>query len=387
MEQNNFIKYFDEIRIRDVKIVGGKNASLGEMFSSLTRKGINVPYGFAATTFSFWEFIYSNQLKKPIAEALSRLDKKNYSNLKDIGQDIRGMMLAGKFPEEVKKDIIAAYKNLCKKYNSIADVAVRSSATAEDLPFASFAGLHESFLNIRGEDLLISSIQQCYASLFTDRAIKYREENKINHTNVALSVGVQKMVRSDMACSGIAFTIEPESGFKNIIHIAGSWGLGENIVQGNINPDEYLIFKPTLIEGKKAIVSKKLGTKAKTMIYSDFMDHDPRGTIVNTDTPLAKQEQFILSENEIIQLAQWALIIEHHYEKSMDMEWAKDGLTGELFIVQARPETVHRNFELHTITEYKLKTKGKTICKGSAIGSKIASGVARILHSPGDADK
>ncbi|MFI5163869.1 MAG: phosphoenolpyruvate synthase [Bacteroidia bacterium] len=387
MDKNSFIKYFDEIRNTDLKIVGGKNASLGEMYSTLTRKGVNVPFGFALTTYAFWEFIYSNQLKDPIAKTVEQLDRNNFSNLREVGEKIRNLILSGKLPDAIKDEALDAYKALCKKYNSIIEVAVRSSATAEDLPFASFAGQHDSFLNIRGKEQLLAAIHRCYVSLFTDRAIKYREDNKINHLNVALSVGVQKMVRSDLACAGVAFTLEPESGFRNIIHIAGSWGLGENIVQGSITPDEFYVFKPKFIESKNAIVSKKLGTKAKTMIYSDRTDREPEKTISNTDTPLEKQEQFVLTDAEINRIAQWALIIENHYEKPMDLEWAKDGLTNEIFIVQARPETVHKISESKKITEYKLKEKGKIIVTGNAIGSKIAVGVARILTSSKDSDK
>lgn len=387
MDQNNFIKYFDEIHISDLKTVGGKNASLGEMYSTLNRKGINIPFGFALTTYAFWEFIYANKLKVPIGNALNELNRNNFSNLNEVGKKIRNMLLSAKFPETTQSEVIDAYKNLCKKYNSITDVAVRSSATAEDLPFASFAGQHESFLNIRGEEQLINAVHRCYVSLFTDRAIKYREDNNINHTNVAISVGVQKMVRSDLACSGIAFTIEPESGFKDIIHIAGSWGLGENIVQGNVTPDEFYVFKPMFIAGKKAIVSKKMGTKAKTMIYSEKATCEPASTISNTDTSIEKQEQFVLTDTEINQIAQWAIMIEHHYGKAMDLEWAKDGLTNEIFIVQARPETVHKNSQSKKIIEFKLKEKGKIIVTGNAIGSKIASGIARVLNSPKEAHK
>ena len=387
MEKNNFIKFFDEIRIGDWKVVGGKNASIGEMYSILMRKGINIPFGFALTTFAFWEFIYSNQLKKSITDSLNMLDRKSFSNLNQIGLNIRNLILAGKFPEVIKKEILDSYKTLCLKYNSITDVAVRSSATAEDQPFASFAGQHESFLNIRGDDQLLTSIQYCYASLFNNRAIKYREENNIKHANVAISAGIQKMVRSDLSCAGVAFTIEPESGFKNIIHIAGSWGLGVNIMQGNVNPDEFYVFKPKLIEGKNAIVSKRLGSKALTMIYSDHANHEPTTSISNTDTPVERQEQFVLTDKEISQIAQWSLMIEHHYEKPMDLEWAKDGLMNEIFILQAKPETVHRNAEKKKITEYKIKENGKIIATGNAIGNKIATGVARIFSSAKELDK
>lgn len=386
-ENNNFIKWFNEIGKNDWKVVGGKNCSLGEMYYHLAPYGIKVPYGFAVSTYAYWQFIYHNELKVPITKTLETLDRKQFSNLKEVGEKIRELMLRGKMPDAVAAGIANAYKQLSDKFNSDVDVAVRSSATAEDLPFASFAGQHESFLNIRGERQLIDSVHRCFVSLFTDRAIKYREENNFNHMNVALSVGVQKMVRSDLASSGIVFTIEPESGFKDIIHISGCWGLGENIVQGNINPDEYYIFKPTFKKGKKAIVSKKLGTKAKTMIYSDLPATESVSFIKNIDTPQQKREQFVLTDDELNQLTEWSLLVEKHYGKAMDLEWAKDGNTNEMFIVQARPETVHRNRQLQKITEYKLKEKGKLLVSGNAVGNKIAAGVARILNSPKDSDR
>ena len=263
------------------------------------------------------------------------------------------------------------------------EVAVRSSATAEDLPQASFAGQHESYLNIKGEDALLQAIKKCYASLYTDRAIKYREDNGFAHEKVALSVGVQKMVRSDKASSGVVFTLEPESGFRDIIHISGVWGLGENIVQGTVTPDEFFVFKPTLLQRKNAIIQKKLGEKAKTMIYST----DENNPIINIPTPKEKQEKFVLNDEEITRIANWALIIEDHYQKPMDIEWAKDGITNELFIIQARPETVHSQKNPLLVKEYKLLNKGEAITAGEAIGSKVATGKARILQSPKESGK
>lgn len=257
---------------------------------------------------------------------------------------------------------------------------MRSSATAEDLPEASFAGQQESFLNVRGENELIDACLKCYASLFTDRAIKYREDNGYEHMKVALSLGIQKMVRSDKACAGVGFTIDTETGFERVIFLTGSWGLGENVVQGNVNPDEFYIFKPSLKMNKKAIISKSLGTKAKTMIYSDH------GTI-NIDTPMKKREQYILPDNEVETLARWAMIIEEHYKKPMDIEWAKDGLSGELFIVQARPETVHAIKKVKKIHTYHLKEKGRILAEGRSIGDKIAGGRVRVLESPNEAEK
>ncbi|OFY85203.1 MAG: phosphoenolpyruvate synthase [Bacteroidetes bacterium RIFCSPLOWO2_12_FULL_35_15] len=381
-----FIKYFNEIHLSDTNIVGGKNASIGEMNNLLSSLGIKVPIGFAITIEAYWEFIYFNKLKEPITELLKELDKKNYANLKEIGEKIRTLMLSGILPSNISKQIIDAYRDLQTKYK-INDVAVRSSATAEDLPSASFAGQHDSFLNIFGEELLLIAVHHCFVSLFTDRAIKYREDNEFNHMQVAMSIGIQKMVRSDLSCSGTAFTIEPESGFKDIIHIAGCWGLGDNIVQGAIIPDEFYVFKPTFKEGKNAIVSKKLGSKLKTLIYSANTDHDPEITVVNHDTPVEKTKQFVINNKEINKIAEWALAIEKHYGRPMDIEWAKDGITAEIFIVQARPETGHTKTDWFEINEYKLKEKGKILTSGSAIGDKITSGIARILNSPKESAK
>ena len=390
MKTNNppeFIKFLDEISINDLKTVGGKNSSLGEMYNVFAHGEIRIPFGFATTSYAFWQFLYSNQLKTPILNLLQQLDKKSFANLKEIGEKIRTLFLKATLPENLQQEVTAAYTKLCNKYGAAIDVAVRSSATAEDLPFASFAGQHDSFLNVRGEVQLLDAIHRCYVSLFTDRAIKYREDNNFDHLNVALSVGVQKMVRSDLACSGVAFTIEPESGFSDIVHIAGSWGLGENIVQGTVNPDEFYVFKPKFIEGKNAIVSKKLGSKAKTMIYSDNADHQSEKKICNIDTPLEKQEQFVLSDDEIKKITKWCLLIEKHYGKPMDIEWAKDGVSGDIFIVQARPETVYKNSGSVKLIDYKLKEKGKILVTGSAVGNKIACGIARILDSPEDSGK
>jgi pyruvate,water dikinase len=252
-----------------------------------------------------------------------------------------------------------------------------------DLPQASFAGQHESYLNIKGEKALLDAVKKCFASLYTDRAIKYREDNGFAHDKVLLSVGVQKMVRSDKACSGVGFTLEPESGFRDVIHISGVWGLGENIVQGTVTPDEFFVFKPTLRLGKNAIIQRKLGEKAKTMIYSA----DEKNPVVNIATPKEKQEQFVLNDEEVTKLAQWSLLIEEHYQKPMDIEWAKDGITGDLFIIQARPETVHSQKNPLVVKEYTLLSKGDTLTKGEAIGSKVVTGIARILKSPDESNK
>lgn len=376
-----YIKRFSEIHISNVNLVGGKNASLGEMFNSLSSKGIQIPDGFATTSAAFYYFLDYNSIAAPLKNLLAQLDTVNFKNLKKIGKEAREMMEKATIPKDLSKEIIEAYEALAG--NKHIEVAVRSSATAEDLPQASFAGQHESYLNIKGEDELLKAVQRCFASIYTDRAIKYRVDNGFAHEKVALSVGIQKMVRSDKACSGVAFTLEPESGFRKVIHIAGVWGLGENMVQGTVNPDEFLVFKPTLQQGKNAILQKRMGDKNKTMIYTN----DPENPVKNIDSPDEKKNQFILTDAEITRLAKWALIIEEHYKKPMDIEWAKDGNTGAFYIIQARPETVHSQIDPLQIEEYELKEKGKLLSSGEAIGSKVAAGIARIINSPSEADK
>lgn len=372
-----YIRNFDEITIKDVPIVGGKNASLGEMITTLSASGIRVPVGFATTAAAFYSFLDENNLRDRIRKILSKLDKTSYSNLKLIGSEIRKIMLEGKLPLQLETAIVNSYNNQFGQ--QLQEVAVRSSATAEDLPSASFAGQHESYLNIKGEKELLEAVKKCFASLYTDRAIKYREDKGFDHDKIALSVGIQQMVRSDKACSGVGFTLEPETGFRNIIHISGVWGLGENIVQGTVTPDEYYLFKPALEQGKMPIVQRKLGEKAKTMIYGNDKNEP---AIINTETPEEKRNRFVLSDEEVIQLGKWLLVIEKHYRKPMDIEWAKDGVTNELYIVQARPETVHTRSNPAHLTSYSLKDKGKLLTSGNAVGTKIATGTARILSSP-----
>lgn len=369
---NTYIKKFKEIGISDIAKVGGKNSSLGEMFSKLSSKGIPVPDGFATTAYAFEDFLTENALHSKLDELMHQLNRNNYSNLNETGAKARELMLSGELSQKLQSSIAQAYKELCGENDC--EVAVRSSATAEDLPQASFAGQHESYLNIKGETALLNAVKKCFASLYTDRAIKYREENGFAHQKVALSVGVQKMVRSDKASSGVIFTLEPESGFRDVIHISGVWGLGENIVQGTVTPDEFLVFKPTLLWDRNAIIQKKLGDKIKTMIYGS----DGVGTVVNIDTPQEKQEMFVLSDEEVLKLAHWAMIIENHYQKPMDLEWAKDGMTNEMFIIQARPETVQSRRNPLFVKEYRLLDKGIVVLQGEAVGSKITTGVAII---------
>lgn len=389
-ENNNsgtYILPLAECGIGDVKLVGGKNASLGEMISKLNRKGINVPGGFAVTVNVYWDFIYENKLRGPIESSLARLDRKSYSNLQEIGAEIRALIEKAPLSKSAQEAISAAYEEMNEKSGEETDVAVRSSATAEDLPQASFAGQHDSFLNVTGAEQLLLSVHRCFVSLFNDRAIKYREDNHFEHMKVGLSVGIQKMVRADTASAGVIFTLEPESGFRDIILITGAWGLGENVVQGTVTPDEFYVFKPTLKSGKNPIVQKKLGSKSKMLIYAENVDHQPGTLTANVDTPVVKREMFVLDDDEINTLAHWAAIIEDHYKMPMDIEWAKDGETEQLFIVQARPETVHQQRNPYIQKEYSLKETGTAIVSGSAIGGKIVSGIARVLHSPTERDK
>lgn len=376
------IKKFSELTIDDVPLVGGKNASLGEMFNELSSEGVKVPDGFATTSEAFRFYLQENQLEEKLNQLMSDLDREEFSNLHQQGAKARELILKGEFSASFSEAIKDAYSALGK--NNDLPVAVRSSATAEDLPQASFAGQHDTFLNITGIEHLKEAIKKCFASLYTDRAIKYREDQGFEHQEVALSVGVQKMVRSDKGCSGVGFTIEPESGFKNLVLLSGVWGLGENIVQGTVNPDEFYVFKPTLKEGKNAIIQKKLGRKEKTMVYASSNSHS---SIVNIETKASLQDSFVLSDKEILTLANWAVAIEEHYKKAMDIEWAKDGISEELFITQARPETVHGSDKEEKQYEFHLKEKGEILVKGNAVGSKISVGTARLLDSPREADK
>jgi pyruvate,water dikinase len=380
-----YIKQFSEISINDVPIVGGKNASLGEMFSKLSSKGIKVPNGFATTAEAYKDFLLEENLGESLKKLLNHLDRKTYVNLKEIGSQARTLIEQTAIPKVIENAVIVGYKNLCD--DSYFEVAVRSSATAEDLPNASFAGQHESFLNIKGEAELLIALKKCFISLYTDRAIKYREDNGFEHDKVLLSVGIQKMVRSDKSASGVIFTLEPESGFKDVVHISGVWGLGENIVQGTVTPDEFIVFKPTLKLGKLAILQKNLGSKEKTMIYNNTDNIIGKHSVINIDTPKEKQNVFVLDESEITILAKWAVTIEEHYNKPMDIEWAKDGLTNEIYIIQARPETVHSQRNPLLQKEYRLINKGERITEGEAVGSKMATGVVRILKSPTESNK
>ena len=368
--------WFKDLSIEDVPQVGGKNASLGEMFNALVPKGVNIPGGFAITAEAYQHFLKEAGLFDRMTEVLKTLDTKNIKNLQARGKKIREMIVAAELPKDLKEDIAKAYRQMCEIYDAKnVDVAVRSSATAEDLPGASFAGQQDTYLNISGEKMLLDAVKRCFASLFTDRAMSYRVDKGFDHMKTFLSVGVQKMVRSDKASSGVMFTIDPETGFENALVINGTWGLGELIVQGEIIPDEFKVFKPTLKEGYKAIIAKNLGTKDMTMIYGK--KGETTEIIKTTDV---KKKTYTLSDDEALTMAKWGAIIEDHYKKPMDIEWAKDGISGELYIVQARPETVHASGDKSIIRDYVMKKpSGNMLTKGASVGSKIAEGKANII--------
>lgn len=384
----NYMLPFRSIGMDQVNTVGGKNASLGEMFQHLTKQGVRIPDGFAVTADAYWDLLEANAIKAKLTQVLATLERPDYQNLQQVGQQVRALFEKAVIPDEIKNQILEAYRQLQQQYKQPIQVAVRSSATAEDLPNASFAGQQESFLNIRNEAELLEACKQCYISLFTDRAIKYREDQGFDHLKVALSIGVQVMVRSDEASAGVIFTLEPETGFREVIFITGSWGLGENIVKGNVNPDEFYVYKPALRKGLRSIISKKTGSKAQTMIYAKDGENAHGVTTVNVDTPESKRERLVLNDAEVETLAKWSLLIEAHYKTPMDIEWAKDGITGELFIVQARPETVHaQKRDPHKLHTYQLQEKGKVLAKGIGLGNKITAGKARKLRSPAESDK
>ncbi len=376
------ILWFKELGIKDVPLVGGKNASLGEMFQKLTSKGVRIPNGYAITAHAYHYFTEKAKIKDEIRKVLKGLDAKNIRDLQDRGHRARHTILTAEMPEDLNKQIIEAYRKMEKIYGRNCDVAVRSSATAEDLPDASFAGQQETYLNIRGDYALLEACKKCFASLFTDRAIAYREEKKYDHFSIGLSIAVQKMVRSDVGASGVMFSIDTETGFKNAVLINAAYGLGENVVQGAVNPDEFYIFKPTLKEGYKPILTKHLGEKEVMMIYSEGGAKFPTKN-VPVDKNLRKK--FCITDEEVLKLAKWACVIEDHYSreaghhKPMDMEWAKDGISGELYIVQARPETVQSRKDLSVLEEYHLLEKGKLLAQGAPVGAKMASGRASVI--------
>ena len=377
--EKSLILWFDQVGIKDIPLVGGKNASLGEMMQQLTPKGINIPNGFATTAYTYRYFIETAGLEAQLRQLFTDLDVEDVKNLQQRGKKARALIMNTPFPVELERAIAISYETLCYLYGEDIDVAVRSSATAEDLPDASFAGQQETYLNIHGIKSVLKAVHKCFASIFTDRAISYRTTRNFDHFDVALSVGIQKMVRSDQATSGVMFSIDTETGFQNAALITAAYGLGENIVQGAVNPDEYLVFKPRLREGFSSIINKRLGTKAVQMVY------DGGKSTKNIPVPEGKQRQFALSDDEILQLAQWAVIIEDHYSQvqgsytPMDIEWAKDGKNDTLYIVQARPETVQSQKSSNVIHTYHLREQGKVLVTGRAVGQIIAQGHVHVI--------
>ena len=374
---NEQLLWFDEITLKDLPKVGGKNASLGEMIRHLAGMGIKVPEGFAVTTKAFRQFVDNSGLEEKTKAALEGLDPDNPSDVAERGKAVRKMFLDADFPPELRREIEYGYWELGRRLNMPnPSVAIRSSATSEDLDGASFAGQHETILNVRGESAVLGAMKQCFASLFTDRAIAYRVHRGFGQIGNALSVGVQRMVRSDLACSGVMFTLDTESGFDNVVYITGSWGLGEMIVQGAVNPDQFYVFKPSIDKSEDPIIEKKLGSKHLKLVYASKGPGMTDVEVTETD-----RQRFVLTDQEIVKLARWACIIEDHYKKPMDIEWAKDGITGELYILQARPETVH-SVKLENVLEtYVLEEKGEMLARGEAVGSKIGRGTVKVLES------
>lgn len=382
-KEQALILWFEEVGIADIPLVGGKNASLGEMIRQLQPKGVNVPNGFATTAYAFRHFIEKAGLEVKLRELFADLDIEDMNNLRDRGRMARALVLSTPFPDDLQMQIAMSYRKLSGLYGSEedTDVAVRSSATAEDLPDASFAGQQETYLNVYGANEVVDACHRCFASLFTDRAISYRTINGFDHFDIALSVGVQKMVRSDLAASGVMFSIDTETGFKNAALITAAYGLGENVVQGAVNPDEYFVFKPTLKQGFRPILEKRLGTKEIKMVY----DLGGGKLTKNIPVPVSERVKFAITDDEILKLAEWACTIEDHYSEvrgklsPMDIEWAKDGKTGELFIVQARPETVQSQKSGNILKNYKLNGSSDILITGRAVGEMIGQGKANVI--------
>ncbi len=373
------ILWLREIGIEDVPLVGGKNASLGEMYTKLTPKGVNLPAGFALTTNAYWRLFKVNSLDKKLKEIFKNFNPKSVRSIQEVGRNSREAISKADFPDDLKEEILSAYRQLERRYGKDPDVAVRTSGVCEDMPSASFAGQFETYLNVRGGEELLNAIRKCIVSTFTDRAIAYRDEKKIGQLKFALSVGVLKMVRSDLASSGIIFTLDTETGFQKVVLINSIWGVGELIVKGKITPDEFYVFKPTLREGFKSIIVKNLGRKTVKYTYST------KGGLKEESVKKEEQLKFSLNDEEILILARWAVMIEEHYSRKLgkwmpqDIEWAKDGKTGELFIVQSRPETIHAPKTERIYEEYEIDTNKKPVLLGTAVGEKIGIGKVKII--------
>ncbi|HTV19247.1 MAG TPA: phosphoenolpyruvate synthase, partial [Polyangiaceae bacterium] len=387
MASPSFVIPFAELTLADVPRVGGKNASLGEMFRYLVPLGVRVPDGFAVTAAAFVRHLEDAGLGAQIYPALSRLDVRDVEALAREGARIRELVRSAPLPEPIAEQVRAAYRELSARSGEAAtDVAVRSSATAEDLPTASFAGQQETYLNVRGEAALLDAVRQCMASLFTDRAIVYRTERGFAHESVALSVGVQKMVRSDLGSAGVIFTLDTETGFRDVVLITGAYGLGETVVQGRVNPDEYWVHKPTLLAGFRPILRRELGAKELELVYAE----GGSSRVVERNVSRSRREAFLLSDDDVLQLARWAVSVERHYSQAaqrpvaMDLEWAKDGRDGQLYIVQARPETVFSQRAAARLEFFRMRGKGERIASGKSVGSRVATGKARVIHSTRD---
>ena len=378
----DYIRWFEELSIEDVPLAGGKNASLGEMYRELTTQGVRVPNGFAITAEAFRDMLTEAGAWNELHGLLDGLDKRAVKHLAEVGARCREIVYAAGVPDPVREQILAAHRRLGEQYGAELSLAVRSSATAEDLPTASFAGQHDTFLNVRGEAMLLDAVRRCNASLFTDRAISYRIDQGFDHFKVALSVGVMKMVRSDLAASGVMFSLDTETGFRDVVFITGAYGLGENVVKGTVDPDEFYVHKPTFRQGHRAVLRRALGRKQVKMVYAQGRTREP---VTNLPTPKADRARFCISDEEVLKLADAAIRIEDHYSakagtwRPMDIEWAKDGLDGEFYIVQARPETVASQRRAATIETYTLRERGEALVSGRAVGTKIAAGrVCRI---------
>jgi pyruvate,water dikinase len=377
-----YIRFFKELTIDDVPIVGGKNASLGEMYRELTEQGVKVPNGFAITAEAYMHMLDKAGAMEKLHAALDDLDPENVYDLAHRGAKARRIVYNAGIPDDLKEEILAAYRELIDEYGEELSLAVRSSATAEDLPTASFAGQQDTYLNVKGDEELLDACRHCFASLFTDRAIHYRVDQGFDHFDVALSIGVMKMVRSDISSSGVMFSLDTETGFRDVVFITGAYGLGENVVQGAVDPDEFYVHKPTFEKGYRHVLRRVLGAKKIKMIYAPDNSEKP---IKNISTPVEDRSSFCISDEDVLKLADYAIKVEKHYTKRagtdrpMDMEWAKDGIDGELYMVQARPETVASQAEGMILEEFILKEQGEVITEGRAVGTRIAAGKAKII--------
>ncbi len=376
MSDLRYVRFFEELGIDDVPLVGGKNASLGEMYRELGDEGVRVPNGFATTSQAYRDMLEQAGAWEPLHAALDGLQPEDVSGLAPAGKAAREIVYGAGLPETLATEIITAYGRLQEEYGKEMSLAVRSSATAEDLPTASFAGQQETYLNVHGDQSLLDACRRCFASLFTDRAIHYRIDQGFDHFDVALSIGVMKMIRSDLAASGVFFSLDTESGFRDAVFITGAYGLGENVVQGAVDPDEFYVHKPTFAEGHRAVLRRRRGDKAVKMIY---VEGESKHTVRNVPTPKADREQFCIGDEDVLELADYAIKIERHYGRPMDMEWAKDGLDGKLYLVQARPETVASQRQANLLESYELEGSGEVITEGRSVGERIASGDAHPI--------